>query len=477
LAVIKAVATRQTAQLAKGIKYITNPEKTDQLGLVSGKDCTIETALEEMQTTKEMFDKNDGRQYKHFIQSFDPKDVLDPAKAHELGMEFAKESFPGHEVLVATHLDKDHIHNHFVVNSVNFETGAKIQSSKDDLKEMKSLNDRICEREGLHVIQNKTPGKELSMAEYQVAIKGESWKFKLMGEIDQSMEISTNKKEFIQNMEDKGYQVKWTDQRKEITYTTPDGKKSRGNKLHDVKYSKEAMENEFSRTKENQLQPDQQLPGGRSPGTTGRDDMYGLDLHAILREQREQAGKFGNDRDDQRNSINAPNDGAGRNEQSGNGTEINRGRNEQGRAVGEIKQSRGELKSGNKRTKNHELQPTSNSDQGDKQRTERKSGSVSDVHETDHGSSVGGAKDKKTNVAGKGEGVRIESPDQSGSNSPSTGSISGGNALDGILKTLEAGAKELVKQAKKHEKSEEKKREREEKRKEKDRGKDRGYER
>ena len=85
MAVIKTTNPK-VSTLKQGIKYITNPEKTE---LITGKDCTAETALEEMQTTKELYNKTEGRQYMHFVQSFKPDDPLDPAKAHQIGLEMA----------------------------------------------------------------------------------------------------------------------------------------------------------------------------------------------------------------------------------------------------------------------------------------------------------------------------------------------------------------------------------------------------
>ena len=245
MAVIKATNPK-VSTLKQGVKYITNPEKAE---LITGKDCIAETALEEMQATKELYNKTEGRQYMHFVQSFKPDDPLDPSQAHHIGLEMARKHFKGYEVLVATHTDKGHLHNHLIVNSVSFENGAKIQHSKNDLKAIKELSDQICEREGLHVIREKTPGKDLGRNEYQVAIKGESWKFKTMAAIDQTMERTQNKEEFVKAMEAQGYQVKWTAGRKHITYTTPEGDKVRDNKLHDPKYLKEAMEKEFQLSK------------------------------------------------------------------------------------------------------------------------------------------------------------------------------------------------------------------------------------
>jgi len=241
MAVIKATNPK-VSTLKQGIKYIINPEKAE---LITGKDCIAETALEEMQATKELYNKTEGRQYMHFVQSFKPDDPLDPSQAHQIGLEMAEKRFKGYEVLVATHTDKEHLHNHLIVNSVSFENGEKIQLSKNDLKAIKELSDQICEREGLHVIREKISGRDLSRSEYQVAIKGESWKVKTVAAIDKAMERTQTKEGFVKAMEAQGYQVKWTDERKHITYTTPEGNKVRDNKLHDPKYLKEAMENQM----------------------------------------------------------------------------------------------------------------------------------------------------------------------------------------------------------------------------------------
>jgi len=474
MAIIKAVATRQKAKLSSGIKYITNPEKTDQL-LVSGKDCNPQTALAEMETTKELFDKTDGRKYKHFIQSFDPTDVIDPEKAHELGKEFAEKSFLGYEVLIATHLDKDHIHNHFIVNSVNFKSGLKLQSSKDDLQNMKDLNDRICEHEGLHVIQRKNPGKELSMKEYQVAIKGQSWKFKLMSEIDQSMETSKNKEEFIKLMEDKDYKVNWNG--KNITYTTSETKpgkgsrKCRDNKLHDEKYSKKEMENGFSRvkekwenkshdlelskgaiesgferTKENQ-QPNQ-LPPRRSPGQQSHNDI-GTDILFSHRNTRaESADTIFGERNVSTGGISAKENIAERDGQVGTGKETPGKRSNTGRVENETKRNIQGNETRTQGTKGKRVSKTQgNRDRikNNQHRSEAKPRDLSDVHQPDTKAISRGQGNKKTNVAGKGQSVRSQSSDFNSSNNWTTGRVPTGDPLDSMVKILDQSIQKALK--------------------------------
>ena len=226
-------------------------DKKTNVNLISGKDCMAESCLEEMLYTKNLYHKNSGRQYIHIIQSFDPKDNLSAEQVHNVGIKLAN-TFNGFQVLIATHIDKNHLHNHLVINSVSFENRYKIQISKKDLQYIKDYSDKLCLEIGASVIPKKEKTNYIKRNEYRVAKQGKSWKFKLMNAIDLSLAESNTKEEFIKNMNKLGYQVNWTDTRKYITYTTPEGYKCRDNKLYDEKYSKGAMENEFRRIEKEQ---------------------------------------------------------------------------------------------------------------------------------------------------------------------------------------------------------------------------------
>ena len=165
-----------------------------------------------------------------------------------MGLELARREFPSFEVLVATHVDTEHLHNHLVVNSVSFQDGKKLHQSAADLQAHRIANDEICAAHGLEILpppQKQVKQKRMNTREYRSAAKGESWKFRLMNTIDQCMGYASSKEEFISLMESEGYQVRWTDSRKNITYTTPMGMKCRDDRLHDEKYTKEVMEHEF----------------------------------------------------------------------------------------------------------------------------------------------------------------------------------------------------------------------------------------
>ena len=93
--------------------------------------------------TKDYFKKTDGRQYRHYIQSFSPNEIS-KEKVLEVATKWAEKAFQGHEVFIAVHNDKEHLHSHFIVNTVNFETGEKLHEEARNLAFKKEVNDEIC---------------------------------------------------------------------------------------------------------------------------------------------------------------------------------------------------------------------------------------------------------------------------------------------------------------------------------------------
>ena len=232
------------------LRYTQQDEKTlwKVQRLVTGWNCTAQSALSEMQLTKERYRKTNGRQYYHFVQSFAETDDLTPQEAHAIALELVQQEFPNFEVLVATHIDTDHLHSHLIVNSVSFQDGKKLHQSAADLQAHRLASDEICAAHGLDILpppEKQVKQKRMGTREYRSAAKGESWKFRLMNTIDQCMRYAETREEFISLMESEGYQVRWTDSRKNITYTTPEGMKCRDDRLHETKYTKEVMEREF----------------------------------------------------------------------------------------------------------------------------------------------------------------------------------------------------------------------------------------
>ena len=245
----------QTRSCMKSVmRYVSQMSKTiwDGQQLVSGIGCQPETAFDEFLSTKLLHHKEGGVMFYHMVQSFPKGADVDPRTAHEAARRLA-EYFEGCEVLVCTHVDREHIHSHCIINSVNFETGKKVHMADEQIQELRVCNDQICEELGLPKFQRdgQRQSRGMSNAEYYTASKGESWKFELMRVIDDCMRCAGSCEEFLILLRSEGYDATWTDSRKNITYVTPDGRKCRDNKLHIEKYLKENMEAEFGYRTEN----------------------------------------------------------------------------------------------------------------------------------------------------------------------------------------------------------------------------------
>ena len=239
----------QTRGCMKSVmRYVSQLSKTLWNGqqLVSGIGCQPETVFDEFLSTKLLHHKDGGVMFYHMVQSFPKGAGIDPRTAHEAARRLAG-YFEGCEILVCTHTDREHIHSHCIINSVNFETGKKIHMADEQIQALRARNDAICEELGLPKFQKDEQQKSsgMSNAEYYPAAKGESWKLELMRVIDECMRYAASREEFLALLRAEGYGATWTDSRKNITYTTPDGRKCRDSKLHMTKYRKENMEAEF----------------------------------------------------------------------------------------------------------------------------------------------------------------------------------------------------------------------------------------
>lgn len=232
---VLAYAARESKTLFEGMK------------LVSGVNCSPQSVYQEFVNTKLQYGKDSQRMYYHFVQSFPKNERISPVTAHEIALRLA-EHYRGFEVLVCTHTDREHIHSHFIVNSVSFETGKKLHQSSAAIQELRQESDALCMEYGFSICQPKQKGqrrKPMSAGEYHSAERGGSWKMRLMNTVDECMRYAVNKEMFIEMMESEGYAVKWTDSRKNITYTTPEGNRCRDDRLHENKYLKEMMELEL----------------------------------------------------------------------------------------------------------------------------------------------------------------------------------------------------------------------------------------
>ncbi|MBD5502210.1 MAG: relaxase/mobilization nuclease domain-containing protein [Lachnospiraceae bacterium] len=256
MAIIKAV-TNSHSNIKHIINYITKKEKTIGKKLVSGFNCNADSAAQEMQMTKELYGKTQRRSYKHFVLSYPVHEEISPEQAHQLAKEYVESCplFSGFEVLYATHVDKDHIHTHFVVNSVSFMDGYKFQMSKKDLHDMKVLCNKLCFEHGFSICEiGKKKSNSMDLIsydtnKYQFLKKAQEGKVKSYVQdtavaIYDAMQQSASKEEFISAMNQKGYSVDWQDNHKYIVFINSEGKKVRNSNLqktYNLKVGKEEL--------------------------------------------------------------------------------------------------------------------------------------------------------------------------------------------------------------------------------------------
>ena len=231
------------------MRYTAQDWKTEHDGrqLVTGINCQPETVYHDFMLTKSLYHKTDGTMFYHMVQSFPKGADVDPATAHAAALKLA-EYFGGHEVLVCTHTDREHIHSHFIINSVSFDSGKKLHLAKEQLQELRQRNDEVCMQFSLPVFvpnPNRQKSKRMTIGEYHMAKRGTSKKFQLMAVIQECMRHAATKDDFIALMESEGYKITWTPKRQEITYISVTGWRCCDTSLFQDRFLKERMEREF----------------------------------------------------------------------------------------------------------------------------------------------------------------------------------------------------------------------------------------
>ena len=170
--------------------------------------------------TKKFFEKEKGRQYRHYIQSFAPGEI-EKDKVLSLGIQWAEKVFKGYEVFIVTHTDKEHLHNHIVINSVNYIDGKKFQERKNEFKEKMLINDEVCLENGINnVIKPREVGEIVApdRKKYEIIKKGADIT-KLAETVLEISNSSQSKDNFISQMREKGYSVDWQDNKKHVVFT------------------------------------------------------------------------------------------------------------------------------------------------------------------------------------------------------------------------------------------------------------------
>lgn len=192
------------------INYAKNGDKTEKGILVSGINCLPDTAYFQMMLTKKNFHKEDGRLGYHIIQSFNGKEVS-PEKCNSIGVKLAQSLFGDkYQVLVCTHIDKENVHNHIVLNSVSFIDGSKYHNSNAELAFIRETNDDLCRKYGLSVIESKKANKETDIARSRTNnYNRNSGKMELIkNDIDEAIKNAKKYQDFVDMLAYKGYYLK-----------------------------------------------------------------------------------------------------------------------------------------------------------------------------------------------------------------------------------------------------------------------------
>ncbi|MEE1059614.1 MAG: relaxase/mobilization nuclease domain-containing protein [Treponema sp.] len=236
MAILKAINVKvgRNASLKGIINYVLQPKKTEEQ-LTTGFCCDVSKALEYFKETKENFGKTKGRQYYHFVQSFPPNENITAHEAHEAAIKFAEKckKFFGFEMIIVTHKDRDHLHTHFVMNSVSFVDGHKFHITRKELAAMKELQNQIC----IELGYSEAPKKGFDMfGKKRTNVTANNAKtFRLLKKAEvkeknsylqnckeaflKSLKMAKTKDQFIQLMHAQGFATEWKDNKKHITFT------------------------------------------------------------------------------------------------------------------------------------------------------------------------------------------------------------------------------------------------------------------
>jgi len=195
--------------LQEVLKYAVQDAKTEKQFYVTGINCYPETACKQMSKTKLQFQKTDGILAFHGYQSFAPGEAT-PETAHAIGVKMAQELWGNRfEVVVSTHLDKNHLHNHFVLNSVSFKDGKRYYDNKTTYSLMRQTSDRLCREYSLSVIENPQRGKSRHYAEWKAEQESKpTWRGLIREDVDKAIDESMTFTQFIANLRRQGYEVK-----------------------------------------------------------------------------------------------------------------------------------------------------------------------------------------------------------------------------------------------------------------------------
>jgi len=204
-----AMTDERADELRSVLDYAMNEEKTNQQFYVSGVNCSKDTARSEMLAVKARFGKEDGNVAYHAIQSFMPGEVSGDL-AHRIGVALASEMWGDFQVVVATHIDHEHIHNHFLLNSVSFVDGRKYNDCKESYRQLRKISDRLCLENNLSVVHDAKPGRSKHYSEWSAEKQQQpTCRGSVRADIDSAIREAQTERQFYAILRSKGYDFKF----------------------------------------------------------------------------------------------------------------------------------------------------------------------------------------------------------------------------------------------------------------------------
>lgn len=370
-----------------------------------GINCSPEYAKSQFKTTRELWGKASGVQAHHVIQSFKPGEVT-PQLANQIGKDLVKKIGKGHEAVIYTHADKEHIHNHIVINAVNHENGKKYQSKKSDLYKIREVSDQLCKEKGLSIVKEPSAKNRYHRAEYGLAKRGiMSWKDEIREVINHEKQHSKTYEDFKRNLSEK-YGIEVKERGKHISFKHPDYQKFVRGKTLGLDYERGTIENGFSR----------QIERGTGSRKSITDILFGRDRKAnsvsssrtgnIKQQDKSEHGKVTGERQ----------------------TEDHIKKQSQRSLQGYVSGIKGlEISTTGRNTKDISSYARGNlQDRGQSQRNDK----------TDKGHGIHSKTDTQSQLEGKGETVRNPIANNNRLDSRIGRNLSTGGAFDEILKSL-----------------------------------------
>lgn len=239
MAYIGKTSIKSTAHMTSAVNYITRQGKAMSLDDMKTElienlshlrninetageratfiNCSAVNTFKDFENLRRAHGQDKGVIAHHYYQSFQKDDNVTPEQAHKIGVELAKKMFPNYQVVIATHIDREHLHNHIIVNSCNMVTGQKWYSNKKTLADLRRESDRLCLENGLGVITKSNKYAGLDRTTYQLGLKHKSWKIQLVHDLDKALDACHSKDDFLSFLSRCSYKVRYTDRHITIT--------------------------------------------------------------------------------------------------------------------------------------------------------------------------------------------------------------------------------------------------------------------